>query len=224
MHPRDRALSALWPVGLVGLLLAVLLVGCDDQTLGPERQGRIEGEVRDAKTGDPVKGANVTTSPPTQSVLTDEDGTFEFTGVEASSYSVSVTKDAYQERSVSVQVQEGRVAEAAIVLQRSDDFGDSRDSLSARVTSWFNDRINRDNTGPDSVFVEVEYRVSNPGDVLLTRYEVYFDIESPSNTFSYEARGDSLSTGETDIGTFRTYIRDEDAADVVISDTYSEAQ
>lgn len=212
------------PAGLVMLLLVALLFGCDDQTLGPERQGRIEGEVRDAKTGDPVEGANVTTSPPTQSVLTGDDGTFEFTEVEASSYSVSVTKDGYQERSVSVQVQEGGVAKAAVVLQRSDDFGGSRDSLSARVTSWFNDRINRDNSGPDSVFVEVEYRVRNPGDVLLTRYEVYFDIEAPSNTFSYEAGGDSLSTGETDVGTFRKYIRDEDADDVLISGTYAEAE
>lgn len=204
--------------------LSIFAFGCDEQTLGPQRQGEIEGEVRDAKTGSPVEGANVTTSPPTQSVLTGDDGTFRFTNVEAGSYSISATKDGYDERSVSVQVREGDVSEAAVVLQRSDEFGMPADSLSAKVTSWFNDRINRDEQGPDSVFVEVEYEAHNPGDLLLTRYEVYFKINAPNNTFSYEVKGDSLQIDETDVGTFRRYIRAQDADRVTVNGTYTESE
>jgi len=210
--------------GILLLMICLPLIGCDDQTLGPQKQGTIRGDVRDAESNAPVEGANVTTSPPTQSVLTDEDGMFEFTNVETGSYSVSVTKDGYRERSVSVQVQEGDVSDAAIVLQRSDSFGGEDDSLTAEVTSWFNDRINRDGSGPDSVFVEIEYRARNPGDLLLTRYEVYFSIEAPENTFSYEVHGDSLASGETDIGTFRKYIRDGDADRVFVDGVYVETE
>jgi len=72
--------------------------------------------------------------------------------------------------------------------------------------------------------VEIEYRARNPGDLLLTRYEVYFSIEAPENTFSYEVHGDSLASGETDIGTFRKYIRDGDADRVFVDGVYVETE
>ena len=219
-----RRFTLLWCGGLVILLLSTWLLGCDEQTLGPQKRGDIEGDVLDAETGAPVEQANVTTSPPTQSVLTGSDGTFTFTDVDAGSYTVSATKDGYEERSISVQVRESDVSEAVIVLQRSDGFGTPADSMSASVTSWYNDRINEDGQGPDSVFVDVEYRAENLGDLLLTRYEVYFEIDTPSNTFSYEVVGDSLQVGETDIGTFRRYIRADDADQVTVTGTYTETE
>lgn len=201
------------------LLVFALAAGCDEETIGPQTQGDIEGVVQDAKTNEAIARANVTTSPPTQSVLTDEDGTFAIEGIPTGDYTIDVTKSNYESRAVQVKVQENKTTSAEILLEREDDFGPQADSLTAQVTNWYNDRINRDSTGADSIFVDVEYSARNVGDVSIRGYELYFEIDTPEGVFSREVAGDSLDVGQRDLGGFRKYVTAE-AREVRVEDIY----
>jgi hypothetical protein len=201
--------------------LVLLVAGCDDETLGPESRGTIAGVVQDAETNEAVAQANVTTSPPTQSVLTGEDGSFEITDVSTGSYSIQASKTDYESRSVQVSVQENQTTSATLLLERTDEFSSDTDSLTAEVTNWFNDRVNRDNSGTDSIFADVEYSARNVGDVRIQNYEVYFEIDTSEGTFSQEVQGDSLDMGQRDIEGFRKYIPTE-AQDVRVNEVYWE--
>ncbi len=219
-------IHTLWGPKTIGPVLVCLLVvlattGCDEETVGPETRGSIEGLVQEASTNEAIANASVTTSPPTQSVLTDKSGAFSLTDIETGNYTVEVSKSGYDTRNVTVNVQENRTASATILLERGDDFGTQTDSLTAAVTNWYNDRVNRDSTGADSIFADVEYSVRNVGDVPVRRYEVYFEITTSDGTFSFEAEGDSLEATQRDIGGFRKYITN-DAQAVEITDLYYE--
>ncbi|PSQ52053.1 MAG: carboxypeptidase regulatory-like domain-containing protein [Bacteroidetes bacterium QH_10_64_37] len=202
--------------------LVLLVAGCDEETLGPQTRGTLTGVVQDAETNDPIAQANVTTSPPTQSVLTGADGTFEIEDVSTGNYSVEATKSGYESGAVQVSVQEHQTTNVTLLLERGEDFGSENDSLAAQVTNWFNDRVNRDSTGADSIFADVEYSARNVGDVRIQAYEVYFEIDTSEGTFSKEISGDSLDTEQRDVGGFRKYIPAEAQA-VRVEDVYWEA-
>lgn len=197
-------------------------MGCDEETLGPETTGEIEGHVAETETEASVARANVTTRPPTQSVLTDDEGNFLFTEVPTGNYTVKVTKSNYESQQVSVNVKEGQTATASILLERAEGTGESADSLEVEVVNWTNERVNRDSTGADSVFAEVEYDVRNSGDVSVNYYELYFTIETDADRFSAEVQGDSLDVNQRDVGNFRKYVRQDPAHSVSLEDTYVE--
>jgi hypothetical protein len=207
---------------LLGGSLLLFLPGCDEETLGPQTRGSIQGVVQDADPNAPIDQANVTTSPPTQSVLTSDSGTFSLPDIPTGNYSVEATKTGYDARAVQVSVQENQTAGATLLLERGDDFGEPSDSLTVEVTNWFNDRINRDSTGADSIFADVEYSARNVGDVRIQAYEVYFEIETGQGVFSREVGGDSLASGHRDLGGFRRLVQAEATA-VRVADVYWEA-
>lgn len=206
---------------LLPLSLMLLVAGCDEETLGPQTRGTLTGVVQDTETNDPIAQANVTTAPPTQSVLTEEDGTFEIEDVSTGNYSIEASKSGYESRAVEVNVQENQTTSATLLLERGDDFGSENDSLAAQVTNWFTDRINRDSTGADSIFADVEYSARNAGDVRIQGYEVYFEIDTAEGTFSQEVSGDTLATGQRDVAGFRKYLPAEPQA-VRVEDVYWE--
>lgn len=209
------------------LLLIVLgtglLLGCDEETVGPSERGDLAGTVLNAETDAPVGQANVTTSPPTQSILSSQDGSFTISDVEAGSYSVTATKSNFSSRSVSVEVREGETTNATILLE-PEDGATGTDSLAAEVTNWLNERVNRDSTGQDSIFANVEYRAENAGDVRISRYELTFEIETAEDgTFSAQAVGDTLAVEEIDVGDIRKFVPSEVQA-VRLDDVFYETQ
>jgi hypothetical protein len=199
----------------------LLVTACDEETIGPQTRGSLEGVVQDAETNDPIAQANVTTSPPTQSVLTKGDGSFTLTDIPTGNYSVEASKTKYEARSVQVRVQENQTTSATLLLEQGEDFTEKTDSLAAQVTNWYNDRINRDSSGADSIFADIEYSTRNVGEVSIRGYELYFEISTAEGSFSREVGGDSLDTGQRDVGGFRKYITAE-AEDVRIEDVYWE--
>lgn len=200
----------------------MVYMGCDEETLGPETTGEIEGRVAETETEASIAGANVTTTPPTQSILTDDEGEFLFTEVPTGNYTVEVSKSNYESQQISVNVKEGQTATASILMERTEGAGETADSLEVEVVNWANERVNRDSTGADSVFAEVEYNVRNSGDVPANYYELYFTIETDANRFSAEVQGDSLDVNQRDVGNFRKYIRQDPAHSVYLEDTYTE--
>lgn len=190
---------------LIGTL-TVVVTGCDEKTLRPESRGVLRGTVENAETNAPIARANVTTSPPTASVLTTEDGTFSIPDIPTGNYTITASKSEFDSRSVTVRVEEEKTTTATILLGPDQEHDSESDSLMARVTNWFNDPVNRDSTGRDSIFVDVEYRVKNVGEVPIRRFEVYFEIASSEGPFSYEVSGDSLQVRQVDVGGFRKYI------------------
>lgn len=211
-----------WTTGLVGLFLLAMAGGCEEETLGPETRGTMEGRVRDAETNGPVADARVTTSPPTQSVLTADDGRFAFADVPTGSYTVEAIRSGYETGTATVTVPRGDTVQATVVLERDATFEGTDDSLAVDVLDVYNDPVNRDSTGADSVFVTAEYRARNAGTIRILDYEIYFTIQTSSSTFSQEESGDTLDVGEANARRFRKYIRDEQAESVDVYDVYVE--
>lgn len=222
MHSTNYVLNNV-PLGVVVVLAFALGTGCDEQTLGPESRGSIEGTVLSADSDTPISRVNVTTSPPTQSVLTDTEGTFAIENVETGNYTLEASKTDFESRTVAVSVQRSDTSQATILLERGDDAGPSVDSLRVTVTNFYNEVVNQDGTGADSVFVNTEYRAENVGSATITAYEVYFEIETDESTFSMEEEGDTLKVGQSDIRSVRKYTTDERGTDVRVTDTYMES-
>ena len=68
--------------------------------------------------GKVLKQANVTTEPPTESVLTDSYGRFIIRGIPAGKYSIRANKKGYSEAGVSVSVSGENVIQADIQLEK----------------------------------------------------------------------------------------------------------
>ena len=199
---------------LIALLSAVILLvatGCEDSSLGPAQRGSIEGQVQDFETDAALTGVNITTSPPTSALVTDSDGRFSLDDVEVGNYTISAKKSGYDPNQVTVAVRANEATQATIFLEPGGTASASDDTIGVTVTNWANRPLQ-----PDSVFVDVEYRVENVGDSDIDAYEVYFRIQTGSDAFYYEAHGDSLAVGQADIAGFSKYVRDQSATDVSV--------
>ena len=203
--------------GILCLSLLLFAAGCDESTLGPETRGDIQGQVQDADTNQPLAGVNITTSPPTSSIVTGEDGAFEIADVETGNYTLNANRSGYDANTVTVSVREGQVTPANIFLQADESATEQTDSITVSVLNWSNRVVSEDTT-----FVDVEYRVQNVGEGAVTNYEVYFRIDTTGDPFFYEASGDSLQVKQADIGQFEKYIRDASATEVTVDGFFVE--
>ena len=205
--------------GIIGLSLLFLATGCDESSLGPQTRGDIQGQVQDADTNAPLSGVNITTSPPTSSLVTDANGQFSIADIETGNYTLTANKSGYSANTVTVSVRENQVTEATIFLQTDPDASEKSDSISVSVLNWSNRVVSEDTT-----FVDVEYRVQNVGEVDIDDYEVYFRIDTTNDAFFYEAVGDSLKVTQSDIGRFEKFIRDESATEVTVDGFWFEGE
>jgi len=115
-------------------VIAVAFISCEKNAIDIETFGSIEGFVLNSETEEPMSNVSVTTTPPTNSILTSTDGTFRFDEIPAGSYSIQVRKAGFQNNSVSVTVREDNTAIANIPLtpeeeeeETSDDEDDNGD-------------------------------------------------------------------------------------------------
>jgi hypothetical protein len=122
-----------WSKVLTACTLFFLIASaCEKVTIEDETFGSIEGFVLHSETDEPVQNANITTTPPTNSILTDVEGTFRLDEIPTGSYSIKVSKNGFQNNSVSVTVREEKVAVANIPIapeeeEEEDDSGDDGD-------------------------------------------------------------------------------------------------
>lgn len=195
---------------LLVLFVALLLAGCDDEVLGPTLRGHIDGRVLAFDTRTPVAGASVTTSPATGAFVTDADGAFTLSNVDSGTYNLSVRKAGFRANTLSVAVRDDETTPATIFLER-DAAATRVDSLAAEIVNWANRVV-----GPDTTFVDIEYRVENRGTTDLAGYEVYVRLTTPDGPFFQEIQGDALPSTQIDVGTVSKFIRNQTASAVRI--------
>ena len=98
------------------LAIVVLVVSCQEDTFIPDIQGTIRGTVTTGETLDPVEGALISTTPPTDLIRTDSNGRFEIDSLVAGSYTVRISKDGFDNELLAVQVNSERAIEVEILL------------------------------------------------------------------------------------------------------------
>lgn len=95
--------------------LAVLLFsGCS--TYHYDIFASISGAVTDATNGNPLENVSVTIIPGANSVLTDSNGNFQFTGLEEGQYTISAQKSGYQSNRKNITAVSGETVSANITL------------------------------------------------------------------------------------------------------------
>lgn len=206
----------------MGIIIAGMVFNsCAKDTIEAETFGDIEGIVIDGETESGLSMVNITTTPASNAIFTESDGTFNLQNVPAGNYTIQARKKNFSNTSVSVAVRDGQSAVARIILNPVDEEADSTASTEdfhAEITSWFND------VDGDSTYVNVNYRVNNRGETAtITEYEVYFEIETDNGngtSFFVDVTGEDLRAGQSRNGDFRQYIRDYEATAVLINDVW----
>lgn len=112
---------------LLLFLSVFLFASCEKDAIDLETFGSIEGFVLNSETDQPLSNVSVTTTPPTNSILTSPDGTFRFDEIPSGSYSIQVRKAGFQSNSVSVTVREEQTAIANIPLSPEEEEEETSD-------------------------------------------------------------------------------------------------
>ncbi|MCW9707583.1 SusC/RagA family TonB-linked outer membrane protein [Fodinibius salsisoli] len=92
----------------------------EQKTEVPVQAGTITGTVTDARSGEPLPGANVFIEATGQGASTNVNGKFEITGVEAGTYNITVSFIGYERYENTVEVEDGQATELTISLESSD--------------------------------------------------------------------------------------------------------
>lgn len=201
---------------LMLFVIGFVLVSCAKSSVEVEEFGDIEGFIIDSETGDGIENVNISTTPPSVSILTDTEGGFTIEAIPTGSYTIQARKPGFKNNSVSIAVTENKVVPARIFLEPDDEENPTETNvLDIDVTAWYNSQQG------DSSFVEVEYTVHNISDFTdVTEYEVYFEIVTGGNSFYFDANGSSLQVDQKNVDSFSKYIRSETASDIVVNDVW----
>lgn len=199
-------------------LVLVGSAGCKDATVGPDLRGDIAGAVLDFETGEPVPEASVTTSPPSEALLTDAEGRFSIEDLEEGTYQVTVRKAGYATGSVTVAARDGRLSSATVLLEADAEDDPEQPPLAVEVVSFWNHRRG------DSTFVATEYRVRNPESAAVSAYEVYFRIDTPADTLFHDEEGGALASGQIDTRRFELYLPADTAVLVEVDGVWSDGE
>jgi hypothetical protein len=212
---KSRILSALTVLVVAGIFFN----SCAKDTMEAETFGEIDGFVIDGETEEGLETVNITTTPATNAIFTENDGSFNITNIPTGNYTIQARKTDYNSSSVSVAVREGEAATAFISMSPDEEEPDSTvfmNDFEAGITSWFND------VDGDTTHVEINYRVGNNSDSGgISSYEVYFQVETDSGiSFYFDVAGDDLQAGQNRSGNFRGYIRNNEATEITINDVW----
>lgn len=103
------------------ILVSLIFTGCskDDDEF---TMGSLFGYVYDKTTGEPISTAKITLSPGGKSTVTGSDGSFEFNSLESGDYTITVTKENYEETTQAVYVKKGDPTRIDILIARIPDY------------------------------------------------------------------------------------------------------
>ena len=144
--------------------LAVLLAGCQEDTINPTSFGTIWGVVTNTD-GQAVAGAQVETSPSSSIVLTDSSGQFTIEGVAAGEYAVTVRLVNFKNESATVTVVEDHTAQVVLSLE-------PRASSLGRLSGTLRDAVSNELLSRASI------TTNPPSEALITGTDGQFAIDS----------------------------------------------
>ncbi|MFZ1290636.1 MAG: carboxypeptidase regulatory-like domain-containing protein [Melioribacteraceae bacterium] len=101
------------------LIIALILIisFCKEApTDAPEIITRIAGKVIDGQTNEVLSGVQISTTPPTSSFITQQDGSFSLSDLLPGQYRINVTKDGYNDNGIVVLAEEGKTTFADIQM------------------------------------------------------------------------------------------------------------
>lgn len=203
---------------LFSIICLLALISCDKETLAPEVFGDIQGRVIDSITEEGISGVSITTSPPTDAILTDADGTFFIQTIPEGNYTISAKKPDYSSNNVSISVRNDRPTSATIFLEQNDE-----DDL-LEISSVLAVKINRfeSTISNDSNFVSVEYEIENISrNTNIAEYEVYFTVFAGNQTYKQSQSGEDLDPGKKFFGSFNRYTFRTAADSVIVDDVWA---
>ena len=103
---------------LVPVILLTMMFSCKPSAY--DTFGSIYGVVSDMATGEPVVNVIVVLSPGGSSLMTAEDGRFEYQALEPQQYTITVQKNGYSTNRKSVTVLAGEKTEANISIRKNE--------------------------------------------------------------------------------------------------------
>lgn len=202
-------------IRVAAMVMVMALMGCKDAMLGPTGDGSIAGQVVHAETGAPLPGVGITTTPPSNAIVTDEEGRFSFDELEAGSYQITARRAGFQQSTVNVAVRTGRTATATIFLQEQEE-ETNRAALDVEVLSFWNTTRN------DTTFAEAEYRVTNTGEVTIEEFDVNFRIDTTAGARHHQESGERLRVGQNMVRSFRVQLQSGQATGVVVESVWTD--
>jgi TolB protein len=157
---------------LLVLSLIFISVSCKENTIQPEMFGSITGFILSQDDSKPVDGASITTTPPSNAIVSGKDGKFSFNELPVGNYTVNVSKKGYKKSSVSVSVKEGQTANATIFLES--DQGNTAPNVPTNPVPA------NEATG-QSVSLTLSWSASDPDKEDSLMYDIYlYESNSPS--------------------------------------------
>jgi hypothetical protein len=202
-------------ITLVCLLFAF---GCSTETIEPQFTGNLKGQVINSKTGNGISNVSISTNPGTNAIVTDSSGNFSFDQIPTGQYTITAEKDNFKTKTVHVKVEKNKTSPPTIIQLESKDTSPASTYIKASVTNFWNNSRN------DSSFVDIEYQVENVSDHEdVSSYQVYFEITTSKTKNPIEAQidGDSLDSGQKNIGTVTKYLHNAKAKKVVVSSVWA---
>ncbi len=106
------------------VFIATITFSCEKTIELEEEYGTVTGYVRDALTNDPIAGANITTSPASTAVVTDEEGFFKIENVSLGDLTVTSKKLYYKSASVNLKVFANKETQTVIIMEASSGYDD----------------------------------------------------------------------------------------------------
>lgn len=96
-------------------LASIVLCGCSKER-EPEKEPSIYGTVMDYGTGEPIDNVNLTLSPSGRSILTANDGHFEFFDLDAGTYVITAQKEGYSNDRKHVIIEAGKSIKVSLLM------------------------------------------------------------------------------------------------------------
>ena len=111
--------------GVIFLTLFYVVSSCEKEKIDDTTYGTVHGQVFDADSGDeetyiPIEGAIVTTVPASSSVTTDSEGKFTIQNLPSGEVVVFVSKQDYEQKSITVNIKENQTTEMVVHISNND--------------------------------------------------------------------------------------------------------
>ncbi|MCL5028183.1 MAG: carboxypeptidase-like regulatory domain-containing protein [Bacteroidetes bacterium] len=158
------------------LLILFIIPSCSENTVEPILYGNLSGVVLSPDGKTKISGASVTTSPPSNAIITNGDGEFKIENVPVGNYVVTANKSGYSKGSVSIAINNSETTDAVIFLNINSDYtspgmpeyyapADQAENQPLSITlSWYNQSSSKnsiDTTWFDVYLMESGTTLSN---------------------------------------------------------------